>query len=114
MYYIKKHIEISASHQLDLDYKSKCEHLHGHNWSIIICLKSMELDANGMIMDYSHIKKKIADILDHQHLNDQLGEINPTAENIARWICHRIGDKCYRVEVSESKDNIAIYERDII
>ena len=36
MYYVKKTLEISASHQLNLSYKSKCENLHGHNWIIKI------------------------------------------------------------------------------
>ena len=32
MYYVKKTIEISASHQLRLDYESKCENLHSHDY----------------------------------------------------------------------------------
>ncbi len=31
MYYVKKTIEVSASHQLKLSYESKCENFHGHN-----------------------------------------------------------------------------------
>jgi 6-pyruvoyltetrahydropterin/6-carboxytetrahydropterin synthase len=43
-------------------------------------------------------------------LNDIL-PFNPTAENIAKWIVDEI-ETCYRAEVQESKDNIAIYEKD--
>jgi 6-pyruvoyltetrahydropterin/6-carboxytetrahydropterin synthase len=44
-------------------------------------------------------------------LNDTL-DFNPTAENIARWICDNINN-CYRVEVQESEGNIAAYEKDV-
>jgi 6-pyruvoyltetrahydropterin/6-carboxytetrahydropterin synthase len=42
-------------------------------------------------------------------LNDVLG-VNPTAENIAKWIAEQIGEKCWRVKVQESIGNVAIYE----
>ena len=59
MYYVKKRLEISAAHNLKLDYESKCENLHGHNWIIDIYCKSAELDKNGMVLDFTVIKKKI-------------------------------------------------------
>lgn len=109
MYYIKKSIEISAAHNLKLSYESKCEDLHGHNWNITIYLKSEELDENGMVMDFTIIKKKIKDKIDHKYLNEVF-DFNPTAENIAFWVQQELGEKCYRVEVEESENNLAIYE----
>ena len=109
MYYVKKSLEVSASHKLKLDYESKCENLHGHNWNIDIYLKSEELDKNGMVMDFTIIKKKIMDKMDHKNLNEVF-DFNPTAENIAFWIANELGDKCYKVTVEESKNNLAIYE----
>lgn len=109
MYYIKKKLEVSAAHNLKLDYESKCENLHGHNWNIVIYLKSKELDSNGMVMDFTIIKKKIMDRIDHKYLNEVF-DFNPTAENIAHWIQQELGNKCYRVEVEESANNLAIYE----
>lgn len=111
MYRIKKQIEISGAHSLKLDYESKCSNLHGHNWIIEIYLQSASLDRNGMVMDFTHIKKKIQERLDHKDLNN-IFEFNPTAENIARWICDELGKKCYKVTVQESEGNIAEYERD--
>ena len=110
MYYVSKRLEIAGSHQLKLDYQSKCQNLHGHNWIVTVFCKSEELDANGMVYDFTHIKSKIMDKLDHQHLND-IVDFNPTAENIARWICEQVGDKCYKVSVQESEGNVAVYER---
>lgn len=108
MYYIKKRLEISASHKLNLSYSSKCENLHGHNWIIIIYCKSEELNTDGMIFDFTHIKTCISDKLDHKNLNEVL-DFNPTAENMAKWILEQIPN-CYKVEVQESEGNIASYE----
>lgn len=111
MYRVQKRLEISGAHNLTLDYESKCQNLHGHNWIINIYLKSQELNPNGMVLDFTHIKKMISDKLDHKYLND-IFEFNPTAENIAKWICDEIGEKCYRVQVQESEGNIAEYIKD--
>lgn len=110
MYYVKKRIEISAAHRLSLSYDSKCTNLHGHNWIITIECRSRELNADGMVEDFSNIKKKIAGMLDHVCLNDVL-DFNPTAENIARWIVDSI-PTAWRCEISESEGNTAAYEKE--
>jgi 6-pyruvoyltetrahydropterin/6-carboxytetrahydropterin synthase len=110
MYYVQKKIEISASHQLELDYESKCCRMHGHNWIITVFCRARQLDRNGMVVDFSEIKRKIKGPLDHQFLNDVL-PFNPTAENIARWCTEQI-PQCYKAVVQESEGNIAIYEED--
>ena len=112
MYTVTKRLEVSASHQLKLDYPSKCQNLHGHNWIIIVHARSEALDHNGMVIDFTIIKEKIHGRLDHKHINDVLGDINPTAENMAKWIADELGLKCFKVEVQESEGNVAIYERD--
>ena len=111
MYYVSKRMEIAGSHKLNLDYESKCQNLHGHNWIVTVYLKGESLNHNGMLMDFTHIKKQIHDVLDHQHIND-IVQVNPTAENMSKWICDKLGDMCYKVEVQESEGNIATYERD--
>lgn len=108
MYYVSKRMEIAGAHQLKLNYESKCENLHGHNWIITVFCKSEVLNENGMVEDFTHIKKNIHDKLDHKYLNDVVS-FNPTAENIARWICDQI-PTCYKVTVQESEGNIATYE----
>lgn len=107
MYIVTKRIEISASHALTLDYPSKCTQLHGHNWIITVTCQSRELNANGMVEDFTAIKEAVKARLDHANLNEVL-PFNPTAENIARWICEQI-PTCVRVDVQESEGNVASY-----
>ena len=85
MYYVEKTLEISSCHQLYLDYESKCENLHGHNWIIKVYCKVKELDSNGLVCDFTLIKKLIHGHIDHKNLNEVL-KFNPTAENIAHWV----------------------------
>lgn len=110
MYTVVKRMEISASHSLSLNYASKCENLHGHNWIVTVYCRSNELDENGMVVDFTHIKEQVKKRLDHKNLNEVL-PFNPTAENIAKWICDNV-KHCFKVEVCESEGNMAIYEKD--
>lgn len=110
MYIVIKRMEISASHSLTLPYPSKCENLHGHNWIITVYCRSKELNEYGMVVDFSQIKEVVQGMLDHRHLNDVL-PFNPTAENIARWVCEQV-PYCFKVEVRESEGNTVIYEKD--
>lgn len=110
MYTVIKRMEISAAHCLSLSYPSKCENLHGHNWIVTVYCRSKELNPDGMVVDFSHIKQVVKGQLDHRNLNEVL-PFNPTAENIAAWICNQL-PTCYKVEVQESEGNMAIYEKD--
>ena len=116
MYYVSKRMEIAGAHHLEIPYESKCSNLHGHNWIITVHCKSEKLTDYGMIVDFALVKKKIHGVLDHSNINDVLdNKINPTAENMAKWICDKVSELCevgycYKVEVQESEGNVAIYE----
>ena len=98
-------MEVAGCHQLSLPYESKCSRLHGHNWVITVFLASAELNADGMVVDFKHIKESIHGYLDHSNFNDLL-PFNPTAENIAAWVVKKFPE-CYKAIVRESDGNVA-------
>lgn len=111
-YEVSKRMEIAGAHQLNLPYESKCENLHGHNWIITVFVGANDLE-NGMVIDFTHIKRQIHDKLDHGNLN-VIFDFNPSAENIAKWIADEVntmrkGATCFKVTVQESEGNIATY-----
>ena len=117
MFYVSKRMEIAGAHQLALPYESKCENVHGHNWIVTVYCKSPELTAYGMIVDFKKVKDVVHGALDHSYINAVVAPLNPTAENMAKWICDKVTEVCevgycYKVTVQESEGNIATYERD--
>lgn len=110
MYTVIKKLEFSAAHKLDLPYPSPCTNLHGHNWKVEVTCKAETLNAQGMVVDFADIKKAVNETFDHKYINDVLGGQNPTAENIAHYICGHIPN-CVKVVVQESEGNTAVYEK---
>ena len=108
MFYVKKTMEISASHRLDLDYSSPCKKFHGHNFFVTVYCKSDTLNRNGMVIDFKRIKEIVHGKMDHQNLNEVF-DFNPTAENIAEWIMNNV-PFCYMVKIKESDKNEVCYE----
>jgi 6-pyruvoyltetrahydropterin/6-carboxytetrahydropterin synthase len=89
---ISKEFSFSASHLLEgLPVNHKCGRLHGHTYRVRVEF-SGERDPVGFIIDYGElewVRNLITTRLDHRHLNDVL-DINPTAENIAEWLCDHV------------------------
>ena len=116
MWYVSKRMEIAGCHHLSLPYESKCSNLHGHNWIVTVYCKSDKLNDCGMVVDFALVKAAIHNYLDHGNINELIPDVNPTAENIAEWICDRATKLCdhgwcYKVEVQESEGNVAVFER---
>lgn len=84
-YRLEKTITFEASHVLEgMPEGHKCARVHGHSYEVTVTLTSNALDEVGMVLDTGAIGY-VRDALDHRHLNDVI-KINPTAENLARWI----------------------------
>lgn len=110
----------SAAHFLR-GYKGKCERIHGHNYLVEIQIEGKDLDEIGILWDFVEAKKilrGILDGLDHSLLNEDspLGSLNPTVENIARYIFQRMKSQLppylilKRVTVWETENSAGYYE----
>lgn len=86
---VTKTFTFDSAHNL-IDYKGKCEKLHGHTYHLEVTVTGF-LGEKGMVMDFVELKKLVNDLvinkLDHEYLNN-IFEFNPTAENM----CVRISD----------------------
>ncbi|OGJ42541.1 6-carboxytetrahydropterin synthase QueD [Candidatus Peregrinibacteria bacterium RIFCSPLOWO2_01_FULL_39_12] len=102
----------AASHFLT-QYHGKCEHMHGHNYKLIVTIEG-EIKSNGMILDFKKIKEiveeKILEKLDHTHLNNLIE--NPSAENIVVWIWENLKNSLplKRLTLYETDDYFCQYE----
>lgn len=84
----------AAGHALR-NYYGKCENVHGHNYRVQVAIEGADLDESGLLYDFSDLKRRlrqVSEYFDHQFINDlkPFDEINPSAENIARFICEQI------------------------
>jgi len=90
MYRIWKHFRFSASHVLQgLPEGHQCGRLHGHNYTVEVELSSPAVNDIGFVRDFGDLKLVkgfIDNHWDHQHLNDFFGDVNPTAENMAKYL----------------------------
>ncbi len=107
MYELKIVSQFAAAHQLE-GFKGGCENLHGHNWKIEVYVTGMELEKDGLLIDFKLLKeatKKALDELDHKFLNelDAFRNLNPSSENIARHVFESISRQlnCQEVRVSK-------------
>jgi len=90
MYEVRITSEFSSAHSLR-GYHGKCEELHGHNWKVELTVACQNLDKTGLAIDFQELKQHlwvVLEKLDHRHLNeiDFFKKVNPTSENIARYI----------------------------
>ena len=120
MYEVNVKTGFSAAHQLRL-YDGKYENLHGHNWSAQVTVEADELDAMGVGIDFVKLKQMVEEFLkklDYQNINEipPFDELNPSAENIARWLFLKLKDqvgsqttRVKRVEICEMEGCGASY-----
>lgn len=120
MYELTIESSFSSAHNLR-GYEGACENLHGHNWKVEVAVTSEKLDKLDMVIDFKRLKaetKKVMEYLDHKYLNEvpPFDKINPTAENIARFIYKELARafndgniKVAKIKVWESENAAAAY-----
>ena len=117
--------EFDSAHNLR-QYQGKCAEIHGHRWQVEVSVSGEELDELGMLVDFKKIKgalRALLETLDHQFLNELppfAAGLNPTAENIARYIYESLEQepslqgkaRLKAVEVWESPKSSVVYSKD--
>ncbi len=123
MYELMVETTFSSAHQLR-GYKGKCEALHGHNWKVQVYVHAEGLNEIDLAIDFHELKKYTNEVvaqLDHGFLNEifPFTEINPSSENIAKWIYDSLKKRIDRenvlltaVTVWESETASATYYED--
>ncbi len=107
--YVQTHF--SAAHALN-GYPGDCARVHGHNWIIDVFVRCERLDEIGIGIDFREIKdsvKEVLENLDHFNLNDlpAFQKINPTSENIARFLYGELSKKLNTDNISVSKIKVS-------
>ncbi|MBV8070908.1 MAG: 6-carboxytetrahydropterin synthase QueD [Acidobacteriaceae bacterium] len=109
----------AAAHALR-NYRGKCENVHGHNYRVQVGMQAEELDENGLLYDFAELKHRLRETsayLDHHFVNElkPFDTINPSAENIAKFIFDEIqrsldrGGSLAYVRVWETDTSCAVY-----
>lgn len=115
MFEIRVKSDFAAAHQLR-DYPGNCERLHGHNYIVEVYCLCEQLDKLGMSIDFKILKnhiKAVINELDHYNLNEisYFRDINPSAENIAKWFYQEISQRVNNDRVKISR--VDIWETDL-
>ncbi|EGW38064.1 6-pyruvoyl tetrahydropterin synthase family protein [Desulfosporosinus sp. OT] len=100
--------------------------MHGHRWTVVVCVEGKQLDHLGLLIDFSEVKQTIQKTLtslDHNVINDlpYFGPkgVNPTAEHLAQFVFMELKKdlllnekRLAWVKVYESPDAWAIFKED--
>ena len=118
---LEKEFLFEAAHMLP-KHDGKCARLHGHSWKGRVVIKCDSLcgegPKQGMVIDYSDISAKLKPMnesyLDHHYLNETLGLVAPTSEEVARWVYNHLEPQLpglYQVIIEETCTSRCTYGR---
>jgi 6-pyruvoyltetrahydropterin/6-carboxytetrahydropterin synthase len=122
LFEVQVEMTFSAAHRLR-EYGTKCENIHGHNWTVVAVVRSSKLNSKGVCIDFRELKQSLGEVLDrldHHDLNELpvFRKQNPSAENIARYVYKELSKKINsrriklaRIKVAESRGCWATYQK---
>jgi 6-pyruvoyltetrahydropterin/6-carboxytetrahydropterin synthase len=107
MYEVTIRKSFSAAHLLR-EIGGKCEELHGHNFTVEVSAAAAALNDEGLLVDFRLLKRwteEVLEDLDHKYLNELpfFKDMNPSSEQIARFLYERIGEKAKPANASLSR-----------
>ena len=114
MYEVTIKKSFSAAHLLK-EIGGKCEELHGHNFLVEVSVASESLNSEDLLIDFRVVKRwtdEVLELLDHKYLNDieYFKNINPSSEQLARFLYDRISEKSRQAKVTLSR--VTVWESD--
>lgn len=134
--FVKRTEGFSSAHRLHSNKLSaeknkeifgKCNHVHGHNYKIIVTLYGEIDPITGMVMDIARLKlimkEELLDNLDHKYIDEDVAyfkDVVSTTENLAVYAWKQmqagLGDQAsllYEVEIFETDKNVVTYKGDV-
>ncbi|TBL80329.1 6-carboxytetrahydropterin synthase QueD [Paenibacillus thalictri] len=120
VYELNKDFHMSAAHFIPSELAGKCQHTHGHTYTVNVTIAGDELDEIGFLIDFKMIKQAVHDRYDHTLLNDHAEYRSqfPTTEVVAKEICNTIQSlldskpnrpQCLQVIVRETPTSYVVY-----
>jgi len=132
MFYIERRFTLPIGHRLS-KHRGRCYSIHGHNFTVLVGVKSLTLNENDMVIDFSDLKRIVVDFLDNfdhclllnknkdQELLDLLQAMNmrttgvdfdPTAERLSREIYMSTEDSLERMFPTVTLDYVTVFENE--
>jgi 6-pyruvoyltetrahydropterin/6-carboxytetrahydropterin synthase len=116
MFQVSVEETFSAGHALR-GYRGKCENVHGHNYRVRVTVEGPQLDAIGLLLDFTELKRVIREIigrLDHQFVNDlePFRTVNPSAENLAKYFYEEVTGQVKTLPAGARVTDIVVWETD--
>jgi 6-pyruvoyltetrahydropterin/6-carboxytetrahydropterin synthase len=116
MFQVSVEETFSSGHALR-GYRGKCENVHGHNYRVRVTLEGPQLDAIGLLVDFTQLKQVLREIiggLDHQFINDleAFRTVNPSAENLAKYFYDEVDRKLTGLPAGTRITDTIVWETD--
>ena len=114
MFEVKVETHFSSAHHL-LNYKGKCENVHGHNWKVEVTACGENLDKSNILVDFKVLKKELDEILnylDHKDINTlpEFENESPSSEFMAKFIYEKINARIKNFSNEAKVSQVAVWE----